>query len=345
MPDTGPSLATLINAFADQTTADLSHVTTDRASLAALAARVNALGGTPVGSPNTATMPDGEVISLSTTMLVPPGSTFTSDLDLSGQSGGLVKDAVFNGCGVIINPSAPPDFVGCTWNNTPSRGSNGSAIAGNGQQGGRIINGVFNNVQGSVLGSFGWNGVRVLCSSFINPNQVWSMDTGSNGADGNNIEFGWIYVTGEGRGGLETGGDTTPGVGQVFNGLYVHDSIFVDLGLQEVNAIDAISFVARGQKGTRMLRNFFRLGSTYGPGNVQMIEMSITPGQGTAAVIDGNTFLDITNGLCYTDSGGVPSVVTNNMTFNCAQVLDAANGNTVLATRPSDPVPQTALIA
>lgn len=55
MPDTGPSLAALLNSLADQMTTDIAALTADVSTARALATRVNALGAPPVSGQS----PDG----------------------------------------------------------------------------------------------------------------------------------------------------------------------------------------------------------------------------------------------------------------------------------------------
>lgn len=295
--------------------------------------------------PNTATLPSirgaaPEVIALPATNAVVAGSVHTTDLDLTGlPAGSMVKGATFNGCGIIANTALI--YVNCVWNNSPSKYPAGACVT-QCPPGTIFINPTFNTISGLPLNAFGWNNVRVLCPKFINCQQDWSMGVGSDGADGNNIELGWVYTSGFVRGGFETGGDTsdTNHIGQVFTNLYVHDGIFVDQGPQANAAINALSIVARGQRGTRINDNFFRLGTAYGGGYAAPIETSVV--QGTAVVIDGNTFVDFANGQNIADNG-VASIVTNNKSFNCNQVLGGSN--VALTTRPADPVQKLAVIA
>jgi hypothetical protein len=302
-------------------------------------------GGTGGGA-NTATLPSGEVIQLPGAATV-SGITTSNDVDMRGRPAGwMVKDVILNGGGILAD--SPGFIVGCTWNNTRSKYPLGSAFAWNNNGPAHdiaIINGIMNSVDGQNLGCYGWiDKMRILCCEFHNPRQVWSMSLSQgNNSAGNNIEWGWCVITGEQRGGLETGGDTTDtsGVGQVFTNLWVHHLWCADLGPQETNAIGPISFVARGQKNTRIEDSFFRKGSAYGSGWSQAIETSVRSGQGTPVIVRRNLFVDFAD---YCTDNGLKSTFEGNQIFNCTQALQA--GVTALSARPADPAkPAKAVIA
>jgi hypothetical protein len=235
---------------------------------------------------------------------------------------------VFNG-GFVGAASSTGGTVGnCVFNNQPSTGLNGSAIDMSGASFLRVINNDFNNVQGNCLAQYDWDNVTVDGNHFTNCYGPISVAQGADTSKGRNIKIVRNIISKWHRTGIEMiGQDPLPGY---FLNLLIDNNWFVDMN--EVGPIPfgtgPVSIVARGQVGTKISNNFFRLGPTF-KSPIAAIEFDSKAGAGE---IFGNLFEDYGTYALY-DLGA--NVHDNQLWISSPPM----NNDVVLTAKPADPAP------
>jgi len=177
------------------------------------------------------------VLPSNITLQADGNATIVGILHVNG-SNTVVQGFTFDGGMVDVGNCQGATVRDCVFNDCVPHSDNGSAIALNDASGVVIENNVFNRCQGVTLGNYNYDRVTIDHNTFTDCSQVLSLWSFSP-ASGNDIKFTNNYVSGEGRGGIETGGD-----GQYLTNLLVDGNTFSNLkGPAEIGPI---SVVARG---------------------------------------------------------------------------------------------------
>jgi hypothetical protein len=214
----------------------------------------------------------------------------------------------------------------CVFNSQASNNLNGSAIRMTGVSFMLVINNDFNSSQGAVLGTFDWDNVTIDGNHFMNCWQPVSIDQGTDRRRGRNIRYVRNIQSGARRAGFETGGDVSDGgPGQYFQNLLIDDNWFVDLGKVVPDGAAPVSIVARANVGTKVTKNFFRLGTTNPGMYAEAIEIY------GAVEVSGNLIEDFAAPFAVYGNG---ANIHDNQVFNGGE-LPARN--TVLPARLPEP--------
>jgi hypothetical protein len=259
------------------------------------------------------------------------GRLLTSDLNLSGRSGLTVSGVTFNGCRIDLANATNCNVYGCTFNNQPSRGLEGSAVNLSGANGVRIWNCDFNSCQGGTLAQYAPNNIDVAGSNFTACYNPASCTVGQDKLS-TSLQFRSCLFTGFVRSGIEVACDVPPGnlVNLLISGCWFDD---VDPGAGSAPyATGPISVVVRNQTNTRITDNFLRKGNRYNPpsgyyGGIEVNSSTNIP------VIIGNLLEDF-NPAAYTLWEKATSCPGGNRLFNASGPLP---NDTVLSSRPADP--------
>jgi hypothetical protein len=264
------------------------------------------------------------VLPSNVTLQADGNATIVGNLTING-SNTTVQGFTFNGGTVDVANSHGATIRDCVFNDCVPHSDNGSAIALNDASGVVIENNVFNRCQDVTLGNYNYDRVTIDHNTFTDCSQVLSLWSFSP-ASGNDIKFTNNYVSGEGRGGIETGGD-----GQYLTNLLVDGNTFTNLkGLAEIGPI---SVVARGDvSGTTITNNYCERGPDYynntaPPYYSQAIEIY------GPATVSGNTIVNFSSAFGVYGSGA--SIVGNKVFDTSGDIM----GSEVLATRPTTPLP------
>jgi parallel beta helix pectate lyase-like protein len=263
------------------------------------------------------------VLPSNITLQADGNATIVGNLHANG-SNTVVQGFTFGGGTVDVANSHGVTVRDCVFNDSVSHSDNGSAIALNDASGVVIENNVFNRCQGVTLGNYNYDRVTIDHNTFTDCSQVLSLNSFSP-ASGNDIKFTNNYVSGEGRGGIETGGD-----GQYLTNLLVDGNTFSNLkGPAEIGPI---SVVARGDvSGTMITNNYIERGPDYfndtaPPYYSQAIEIY------GPATVSGNTIVDFSSAFGVYGSG---TDIAGNKVFNTPGDI---MGSEVLGTRPTAPL-------
>jgi hypothetical protein len=278
-----------------------------------------AVAPTPTGPPSTAGMPA-------------VGQVVTKDLNVSGKTGWVINGVTFNGCALI--GASNGKVLNCTFNDSPTRDDNGTAIPLNGQRNLEIRGCEFNRCAHTPLGNYNYDRVTVEKCRFIDCSRPMAgLFWGS--SNGNSIWFLGNYVTGVQYGGVEfpQSDDAHP---QNLQDLRIVGNTFVNA--KGMAQIGPISVVARGTiAGTQITDNYCERGEGYyndtGSGPNAYSEAIEVCGPG---VIERNTMVDFTTAIHLYDRGGW-ATASGNFIYNC-QSEGNAGGCTTLATRPTAPM-------
>jgi hypothetical protein len=270
------------------------------------------------------------VLPSNITLQADGNATIVGILHVNG-SNTVVQGFTFNGGMVDVGNCQGATVRDCVFNDCVPRSDNGSAIALNDASGVVIENNVFNRCQGATLGKYNFDRVTIDHNTFVDCSQVLSFDSFSP-ASGNDIKFTNNYVSGEGRGGIESGGD-----GQYLTNLLVDGNTFCNLkGMAEIGPI---AVVARGDvSGTTITNNYIERGPDYfnnmaSPYYSQAIEIY------GPATVSGNTIVDFSS--AFGVYGSDASIVGNKVFNTPGDIL----GSEVLATRPTTPLPPPVSLA
>jgi Right handed beta helix region len=259
------------------------------------------------------------------------GRLLTSDLNLSGRSGLTVSGVTFNGCRINLANATNCNVYGCTFNNQPSRGLEGSAVNLSGANGVRIWNCDFIGVQGNGIGQYAPNNISVRGCQFSNCYGPFSYTVGESNVSRGLVIQSCIF-TGFVRTGIEIAPDAGPGT--LIN-LLIDSNWFDDVDPGAGSApygTGPISVVVRNQTNTRITDNFLRKGNRYNPpsgyyGGIEVNSSTNIP------VITGNLLEDF-NPAAYTLWEKATSCPGGNRLFNASGPLP---NDTVLSSRPADP--------
>src|SRR6266850_5498768 len=263
------------------------------------------------------------VLPSNITLQADGNATIVGNLHANG-SNTVVQGFTFGGGTVDVANSHGVTVRDCVFNDSVSHSDNGSAIALNDASGVVIENNVFNRCQGVTLGNYNYDRVTIDHNTFTDCSQVLSLDSFSP-ASGNDIKFTNNYVSGEGRGGIETGGD-----GQYLTNLLVDGNTFCNL--KGAAAIGPISVVARGDvSGTMITNHYCERGPLYDNNTPDKFSQAIEI-YGPATV-SGNTIVDFSSAFGVHGSGA--SIVGNKVFDTPGDIM----GSEVLATRPTMPLP------
>jgi hypothetical protein len=262
------------------------------------------------------------VLPSNITLQADGNATIVGNLTING-SNTTVQGFTFNGGTVDVANSHSATIRDCVFNDCVPHSDNGSAIALNDASGVVIENNEFNRCQGVTLGNYNYDRVTIDHNTFTDCSQVLSLDSFSP-ASGNDIKFTNNYVSGEGRGGIETGGD-----GQYLTNLLVDGNTFTNLkGPAEIGPI---SVVARGDvSGTMITNNYCERGPLYDNNTPDKFSQAIEifgP-----ATVSGNTIVDFSSAFGVYGSGA--SIAGNNVFNTPVDIM----GSEVLATRPTTPL-------
>ena len=263
------------------------------------------------------------VLPSNITLQADGNATIVGNLTING-SNTTVQGFTFDGGTVDVANSHGATIRDCVFNDCVPHSDNGSAIALNDASGVVIENNEFNRCQGVTLGNYNYDRVTIDHNTFTDCSQVLSLNSFSP-ASGNDIKFTNNYVSGEGRGGIETGGD-----GQYLTNLLVDGNTFCNLkGPAEIGPI---SVVARGDvSGTMITNNYCERGPLYDNNTPDKFSQAIEI-YGPATV-SGNTIVDFSSAFGVYGSG---TNIAGNKVFDTPRDI---MGSEVLATRPTMPSP------
>jgi len=262
------------------------------------------------------------VLPSNITLQADGNATIVGNLTING-SNTTVQGFTFDGGTVDVANSHGATIRDCVFNDCVPHSDNGSAIALNDASGVVIENNEFNRCQGVTLGNYNYDRVTIDHNTFTDCSQVLSLDSFSP-ASGNDIKFTNNYVSGEGRGGIETGGD-----GQYLTNLLVDGNTFTNL--KGPAAIGPISVVARGDvSGTMITNNYCERGPLYDNNTPDKFSQAIEI-YGPATV-SGNTIVDFSSAFGVYGSG---TNIAGNKVFDTPGDI---MGSEVLATRPTTPL-------
>jgi hypothetical protein len=199
-------------------------------------------------------------------------------------------------------------------------GDNGAGVALSGSQGVLIANCAFHAINGNALGSYNMSHLHVEGCDFVDCHQVASFSCWA--PSGESLWFVNNFISGEHRGGIETGGDAMN-----FTDFVIQGNQFVDLKGSAM--VGPVSYVGRPTNQGVIKDNYFERGPDYYNDTPEKYSETIEL-YGSAIEVSGNTAVDFS--LAVHTYGG-----TENSHDNRVWNTPEQAGWQALAARPARP--------